>query len=454
MQTINFKKYWEELNFIKNDSCFIAKVSMDHIPPFYLVSDSPTITSIEIKCKDSSDHETLTLVTETTLNSDGTYTHTYAGGDSFANCGVFFLEITSGVDTFYSELFSVEDIEDNKLPFTSDVPACTNLYTDSRDSKTYTTVEIGNRCWMKQSFRYLEGMTSGVDYFHPYNPILDPTYGLVYNYNTIKNTNFLPLGWRLPTEEDFEDLIDAIGGVLEGHKLKAVGTTYWTTPNTGASDDFGFFAVAAGYYSTSMKKRGELNVLFCDAIIYPANFRTYELSYDSAELVKSNRAKTDFVSVRLVRDLTVKLYQDKKDELHLPIKFNELLDIDTNISTIISNSVLPRFVFKTGNETTGVITINQISWDGLTVIPIAATIVTELIEGKRYYYSTEEVIDLDCGLWYFQITDGARVYYSNLLNISDILQPSACDAILITEHDEWTVITEKGDIIILESCTI
>jgi hypothetical protein len=203
-----------------------------------------------------------------------------------------------------------------------------------------------------------------------------------------------------------------------------------------------------------MKKRGELNVLFCDAIIYPANFRTYELSYVSAELVKSNRAKTDFVSVRLVRDLTVKLYQDKKDELHLPIKFNELLDIDTNISTIISNSVLPRFVFKTGNETTGAITINQISWDGLTVIPIAATIVTELIEGKRYYYSTEEVIDLDCGLWYFQITDGARVYYSNLLNISDILQPSACDAILITEHDEWTVITEKGDIIILESCTI
>jgi hypothetical protein len=154
----------------------------------------------------------------------------------------------------------------------------------------------------------------------------------------------------------------------------------------------------------------------------------------------------------LVRDLTTQEFQAIKDELHLPIKFNELLAIDKDMPIIIDKNTIPKFIFKTPYSSSGVITISQVSWDGLTTLPILVTIETVLINGKRYYYSNTDDVTLECGLWYFEIIDGDHTYYSNLLNIVDFYVPDSCVAILITEIDDTIIETEDGHDIEMEIC--
>ena len=57
-----------------------------------------------------------------------------------------------------------------------------------------------------------------------------------------------PSGWHVPSEYDFNKLINTTGGVdLAGGRLKDFGTTYWNIPNVGGSDTYGFSALGSGY---------------------------------------------------------------------------------------------------------------------------------------------------------------------------------------------------------------
>jgi uncharacterized protein (TIGR02145 family) len=54
-------------------------------------------------------------------------------------------------------------------------------------------------------------------------------------------------GWRVPPISELQGLATALGGLsVAGGKLKTTGTTYWNTPNTGATDVYGFAWRGAG----------------------------------------------------------------------------------------------------------------------------------------------------------------------------------------------------------------
>jgi uncharacterized protein (TIGR02145 family) len=74
-------------------------------------------------------------------------------------------------------------------------------------------------------------------------------YGALYNWYAVDNAHGLaPAGWRVPSDTDFATLITFLGGgATGGGILKEIGVAHWTTPNTGASDDYGFMARGAGY---------------------------------------------------------------------------------------------------------------------------------------------------------------------------------------------------------------
>jgi uncharacterized protein (TIGR02145 family) len=90
------------------------------------------------------------------------------------------------------------------------------------------------------------------------DPALGAIYGKQYNgyatkliqmdvdyYNAANPSN--PWGWRVPTSADFTTLQTYLGGSdVAGGKLKMPGTSYWTTPNTGADNSSGFTALGAG----------------------------------------------------------------------------------------------------------------------------------------------------------------------------------------------------------------
>ena len=82
-------------------------------------------------------------------------------------------------------------------------------------------------------------------------------YGYLYNWAAVTNSKGLcPTGFRVPTEEDWDELVAFLGGEdIAGGKLKSKRTApnthpYWESPNTGATDNFGFGAVPAGYRSS------------------------------------------------------------------------------------------------------------------------------------------------------------------------------------------------------------
>lgn len=76
------------------------------------------------------------------------------------------------------------------------------------------------------------------------------TYGAIYNWYAVSTGKLCPKGWHVPTEEEWNDLMDyADGNVKSGDnpaKLKESGTAHWKAPNDGATNEIHFTALPAG----------------------------------------------------------------------------------------------------------------------------------------------------------------------------------------------------------------
>ena len=146
------------------------------------------------------------------------------------------------------------------------------------DGNVYTTVVIGTQEWIVENLRvthYADGTaipeitldadwlaedgTAGHDgawcYYDNDSSYLSD-YGLLYNSHAVANTKELcyferdgaqQTGWRIPARNDWQTLIDYLGGnLVSGAKIKEIGETYWLTPNVGATNESGFSARGSG----------------------------------------------------------------------------------------------------------------------------------------------------------------------------------------------------------------
>ena len=58
---------------------------------------------------------------------------------------------------------------------------------------------------------------------------------------------YVPTGWHLPGDAEWTELTNSLGGgSVAGDKLKESGTTHWTSPNAGATNETGFTALPGG----------------------------------------------------------------------------------------------------------------------------------------------------------------------------------------------------------------
>jgi uncharacterized protein (TIGR02145 family) len=85
--------------------------------------------------------------------------------------------------------------------------------------------------------------------YYDNDPANGKIYGKLYNWYTVSDRRGLaPEGWRVPFDEDWEKLIKLLGGEkVAGGKMKAKNTTLWQSPNAGATNETGFFALPGGY---------------------------------------------------------------------------------------------------------------------------------------------------------------------------------------------------------------
>ncbi|MFZ4706867.1 MAG: FISUMP domain-containing protein [Bacteroidales bacterium] len=134
------------------------------------------------------------------------------------------------------------------------------------DGNIYQTVTIGTQTWMKENLKttkYRNGTnieypgsntttwqnnTTGAYAWYDNDISWKNTYGTLYNWHAVNNTNGLcPTGWHVPSDTEWSTLTTYLGGAsIAGGKLKETGTTHWYSPNEGATNESGFTALPGG----------------------------------------------------------------------------------------------------------------------------------------------------------------------------------------------------------------
>ena len=119
------------------------------------------------------------------------------------------------------------------------------------EGNSYKTVYIGTQQWMGENLKaskYNDGTMIP--------NITDNTqYGKLYNWYAVSKTtngnkNVCPTGWHVPTDAEWTVLTGYLGG-NPGGKMKEVGTTSWTSPNTDATNMSLFAGLPGGYLSSN-----------------------------------------------------------------------------------------------------------------------------------------------------------------------------------------------------------
>lgn len=155
-------------------------------------------------------------------------------------------------------------------------------FTDARDGQVYKTIKIGTQTWMAENLNYryvgvkykYYGYTSdSTSWCYDNDPSKCATYGRLYTWaaamdsagfvdpsgagkgcgygvycdaasSATKVRGVCPSGWHLPSDAEWSDLNEAVGGTSSaGQKLKA-NTSLWNG-KTG-TDDYGFSVLPAG----------------------------------------------------------------------------------------------------------------------------------------------------------------------------------------------------------------
>jgi uncharacterized protein (TIGR02145 family) len=233
--------------------------------------------------------------------------------------------------------YNVNEEEDNKIINNTIIEDSTNgTFTDLRDGNMYKWVKIGKQVWMSENLAYLPNVNQSSDgsenvagkYYYVYD--YDGTdvnaakatayytiYGVLYNWaaamdGSVGSTanpsgvqGICPVGWHLPSDAEWTQLTTYLGGEsVAGGKLKETGTTYWNSPNAGATNETKFAALSGGY----RRYGGTYHLFGINGFWISATDKNAELAYcrsifyDNSSVLRDLYYKELGFSVRCVRD--------------------------------------------------------------------------------------------------------------------------------------------------------
>ncbi|MFC4221377.1 FISUMP domain-containing protein [Flagellimonas marina] len=115
-------------------------------------------------------------------------------------------------------------------------------FTDDRDGTTYKTVKIGNQVWFAENLNYTLDNGQSACYDDSASNCL--LYGRLYRSDDAATA--CPDGWHLPSEEEWQELFDYLGGNTVAMNLLEVGASF-------QNRDVEFNLLAAGrFWSTQV----------------------------------------------------------------------------------------------------------------------------------------------------------------------------------------------------------
>ena len=224
---------------------------------------------------------------------------------------------------------SVRCLKDEEPPTWS----CGHDLIDTRDLKSYNTVQIGNQCWMAENLDYgtRVDFTTGQEN----NGIIEKfcfnneddscsVYGGIYQWDELMDyittegsIGICPEGWHVPTdgewcvlenETDSETILcDSEGwrGIDAGGSMKETGYSHWSQPNTGATNSSSFTGLPAGYFNFSQEDilgLGWFSQYWTSTEFSTDNPWMRGLHYSKATIRRINQSKDYGLSLRCIKD--------------------------------------------------------------------------------------------------------------------------------------------------------
>lgn len=233
-------------------------------------------------------------------------------------------------------------VADGGFPFTQrDV--VTEIYGDSSNRSLTELFSVATGTFDPA---YVGSKNSLYNFRNYQHVIFSYKFGLLYNwYAVVDSRNIAPAGWHVPSSAEFASLASFIGGYQYGGKLKKIGTEFWNSPNTGATNEYGFngigSGVAAGTYSqygifTSILSSSGYYVYdeyYREGLYYGQNYGLYSNSpYISSTYETTKR---NGHSVRLIKDDSVNngSMLDNDGNVYQTVKIGSQVWMASNLKT-------------------------------------------------------------------------------------------------------------------------
>ena len=193
-----------------------------------------------------------------------------------------------------------------------------------KEGNVYSTVTIGTQEWMVENLKttkyndgtdiplvtddheWIELTTGAYCWYNNDAATYENPYGALYNWYAVNTGKLCPTGWRVPTDAEWTELTDYLGGTsVAGGKLKESGTTHWNSPNTGATNETGFTALPSGYreYHGTYNYVGYNGYWWSSQEYSTTNAYYRFMSYSGSGIFRNYVYKRFGLSVRCLRDL-------------------------------------------------------------------------------------------------------------------------------------------------------
>ena len=198
--------------------------------------------------------------------------------------------------------------------------------TDTRDTKTYKTIKIGNQTWMAENlnYNYNEGTAKSYCFDSYYYGYCDK-YGRLYSWSAAMDSagvfstsgegcgygktcsasgtirGVCPEGWHLPSEAEWDTLFTNVGGKSSaGTMLKS--TSDWDSGN--GDDTYGFAVLPAGYrdYLGFLTKFGYMAFFWSSTADDGYSAYSKYFDYSDPSVLEYSYGKYYAFSVRCLRD--------------------------------------------------------------------------------------------------------------------------------------------------------